>query len=92
MLSSFPNCLHTHTLAINNASVKCGEGSLAMHAHIPDNDNFTLMDIALLICQVEILPTINMSADINNLCLILNVEFKLAGKVLQVFDLEGGGS
>ena len=51
-------------------------------AHIPDYDNFALMDVVPVICQVEVPPTINISADINNLRLILNVQLKLAGKVL----------
>ena len=63
---------------------------VAGSTHVPDYDNFALMDVVPLICQVEVLPTINISADINNLRLILNVQLKLAGKVLQVFDLGVG--
>ena len=54
---------------------------------IPNNHHFTKVNVVPLICEVKHVAPINHSADVSDLCLILNVELKFTGIVLQILDL-----
>ena len=51
---------------------------------VPDNEHLAAVYIIPVVSEQE---ASNNSTDIHNLCLVLNVQLKLTGKVLQVFNL-----
>jgi hypothetical protein len=54
--------------------------------NVPDNEDPAAVYIIPVVSEQE---ASNNSTHINNLCLILNVQMKLTGKVLQIFNLRG---